>query len=475
MIKELPLSTITTKEEQSNKLSSGYWRSLQELSNSRDNAKQTSNKGIENRVHESGSHLYSRKDFLRLMSASVALAGVVACRRPVQKILPYSKQPEEIVPGIPLYYATSMPFQDTVFGLLVETHEGRPTKIEGNDKHPNSRGVTNIYQQAAILGLYDPDRSRSIRREGQSVLMGDFISFVQENLSNLDAPILVISEESSSPTLLRLKRKFLKDRKNSRWLTYEAFSDKNVIKGCKVAFGKSLRPYCHFDRAKVIISIDDDFLNPSQHKNSVENAHLFSQGRKIFSTSDDMNRLYMIESDYSLTGSNADHRLALKPSDMILFLVALAEQVGGLDLKDSVPIPSTIKEHPWMSVLVREIAKNGEQSLLTAGAHLPVEVHALVGLINYAIGAHENTITYLDMSSYHDNNQEQNIDIDNAIQQIKNGDFHHVIILGGNPVFTLSGVDGFVESLKRTTTIHLSDYYDETSKFQLGISIEAIF
>mgnify|MGYP003112841020 FL=1 len=149
-----------------------YWKSLNELANNKEYQKYAEREFTENATELSDG--VSRRGFLRVMGASVALAGLAACRRPVQKILPYSRQPEDVVPGIPLYYATAMPVQGNLVGLIAENHEGRPTKLEGNDMHPASRGGTSIFNQAAILGLYDPDRSRSPLYNGGKSTVADF-------------------------------------------------------------------------------------------------------------------------------------------------------------------------------------------------------------------------------------------------------------------------------------------------------------
>ena len=180
-----------------------YWKSLNELAQNEEYKKYVEREFPENATEMTDQ--VSRRSFLRVMGASIALAGFASCRKPVQKITPYVRQPENMVLGEPLYYATAMPFQDTATGLLVETHEGRPTKIEGNEEHAGSMGGTNIYNQAAVLGLYDPDRSRSPRLNGESATKDDFVNFAADHFSDRSRSILFISEENSSPTYNRLK------------------------------------------------------------------------------------------------------------------------------------------------------------------------------------------------------------------------------------------------------------------------------
>ena len=205
------------------------------------------------------------------MGASIALAGFTACRRPVQKILPYAQQPEDIVPGIPLFYATAMPFHGNLVGMVVENHEGRPTKIEGNDLHPASHGNTNAYHQATMLEMYDPDRSRFPRRKGEKASGQDFISFAQTFFADTDKRVVVISEANSGITYNASKQTFLSNFPNAQWVSYESFSEENVLEGNKLAFGRRLRSHYNFMNADVVVSLDDDVLAPT-HPNNVEYA-----------------------------------------------------------------------------------------------------------------------------------------------------------------------------------------------------------
>ncbi|MEX2395958.1 MAG: TAT-variant-translocated molybdopterin oxidoreductase, partial [Balneolales bacterium] len=322
-----------------------YWKSLNELAQNEEFVK-----AAEREFPKEASELkdgLSRRNFLQIMGASVALAGLTSCRKPVQKILPLRQQPEHMVPGNPLYYATSMPFKDSVYGLIVETNQGRPTKIEGNPDHPSTLGSTNVFQQAASLELYDRDRSRNIRQGSDTATREEFEAFCSQHFSDTNQRIAFISEASSSPTYTRLKQAALERFPNAEWVTYEPFSDETRMLGNEKAFGQKLRTYHKFDQAKVVLSLDDDFMQLSD--NDVENVKRFSEARRVMATGDDMTRLYSVESAFTLTGSNADHRLRVKAAQIPLFLNALAarlsESVSGLEAYSN--HSNEFSQHAW--------------------------------------------------------------------------------------------------------------------------------
>lgn len=259
------------------------------------------------------------------MGASIALAGIAGCRRPIEKIIPYVSQPEEIIPGVPNYYATTMPFGNSSYGLVVECHEGRPTKIEGNPEHPSTLGASNILIQASILGLYDPDRSKSVMHNGREKSFEDFYAFWSELYStyssNRGKGLAVLSESFSSPTLARYKKEFAKNFPDAIWSTYEPISDENILRAAKNVSGKSLRPIYHYDKADVILSLDSDFLQTESE--NLTAARGFAEGRNINNNNGSMNRLYAVESSYTVTGAMADHRMRLSNYQIGEFLRAL--------------------------------------------------------------------------------------------------------------------------------------------------------
>ncbi len=443
--------------------SPNYWKSLNELARNKEYEK-----FVEREFPENATELndqVSRRSFLRVMGASIAMAGFAACRRPVQKILPYSKMPEDVVPGNPMYYASAMPFQDSLTGIVVENNEGRPSKIEGNDLHPASNGNTDIFGQASILDMYDPDRSRYVRRDGERSSYDDFEKFCQEYFSDTSRNIAFVSEANSSPTYQRLKNQALDQFSNARWITYEPFGEDNALEGTNLAFGQRLRTVNLFDEANVIVSFDDDFINPATHKNSVENTRRFTAGREIASTDDDMSRFYAVESTYTLTGSNADNRLRLKSGHIGQFIYALAaELTGSLNgLSAFNDYENDFSDHEWIEVLAEDLLANMGSSILTVGSDHKPELHATVAAINKALGNDGNTVSYLEVP--HVGDQDNREAFAELTEDLNNGTVDTIVLVGTNPAFTAPSDLNFVEALDNAgEVIHLSDYYDETSK-----------
>ncbi|MEX0904362.1 MAG: TAT-variant-translocated molybdopterin oxidoreductase [Balneolaceae bacterium] len=440
-----------------------YWKSLNELAQNKEYEK-----FVQREFPEDATELtdqVSRRSFLRVMGASIALAGFASCRKPVQKIMPYSRQPEDMVQGVPLFYATSMPFQDTVTGLVVENNDGRPTKLEGNNEHPSSGGGTNIYNQGAILNLYDPDRSHSPKRNGENVSLSDFISFSAEHFSNRDQRVLFISEATSSPTQNRLKQQALRTFTNAEWVTYEPFSENNAVEGTQLAFGQRLRTVNHYGQADVIVALDDDFVSPHRHQNSVENAYRVSANRKVTSVDDTMSRIYSIENNFTATGSYADHRLRLKTSEIEGFTYALAsrlsESVNGLSAYNG--IENEFSDHEWVNTLAEDLLSNRGSSVVSIGKEYKPAAQAAVAAINLALGNNGNTVTYHELP--YRENRDENQAFSDAVREMQNGAVDTVVLIGTNPVFTAPADLNFAEALENTgTKVHLSDYFDETSR-----------
>jgi MoCo/4Fe-4S cofactor protein with predicted Tat translocation signal len=445
----------------SNDTNNTYWRSLNQLAQ---------NEEYRNFLHrefpENGSEMndnLSRRNFLQIMGASVALAGLAACRKPVQKILPFSRQPEDLVPGIPLFYATAAPYPGYVNGLVIETNEGRPTKVEGNELHPDGGGASGIHDQASILDLYDMDRSRNVRRNGEISSWEDFISFAGEHFAERSRNIAFISEDSSSITLNRLKDEALSLFPNSTWVNYEPFGEANLLYGTELAFGNKLRPVNHYDRALVTVSLDHDFLHTSA--NNVESTRRFVRSRNADSTENGMGRLYVVENNFTVTGSMADHRLRIKSGDISGFLYALAaslsERISGLEAFGG--YNNEFAQHSWIAVLTEELMNNRGRSVVTAGSDHEPEIHAVVAVINQALGNVNETVTYhsLPFSLPGDERRAFN----ELVGEIRNGSVDTVVMIGTNPSYTAPFDIGFDEALGGAeTVIHLSTHIDETSR-----------
>src|ERR1700759_1848796 len=282
---------------------SRYWQSLKEASDS-----DPSEKIFQGEFPDGLSEWLdplSRRKFLKLMSASIALAGVGACtRQPLRTIVPYVRQPEEVVPGQPLFYATALTLAGFARGVLVETHEGRPTKIEGNPDHPASRGASDIFMQAEILVLYDPDRSQAVIEDGQVSNWDSFLGYLagraKEWRSNGARGLRVLTRHETSPTFRDQMERLALKYPTAVWHEYEAVPT-NIPDAVY-----------HFDKAEIIFSIGADFLAPSPA--SLVQQRDFAAARRVTDRPQGMNRLYVVESTPTLTGAMSDHRIAIDPN-----------------------------------------------------------------------------------------------------------------------------------------------------------------
>src|SRR5271163_5063132 len=288
-----------------------YWRSLEELAGSpafQEALHREFPKGASEWVDS-----VSRRGFLKVMAASMALAGMPGCvRLPLEPIVPYVRQPEDVIPGRPQFYATAMTLGGYASPLLVESHLGRPTKIEGNDKHPASLGGTDIFAQAHILGLYDPDRSQSVVSMGDQRSWQSFVTAIRGPLNAQKAlqgaGIRILTPTISSPTLADQLRNFLKIYPQAKWHCYEPINRDNVLEGAKLAFGQAVETRYDFSKADVIVSLDADFLSAGFPGNT---RYIRDFAKRRNPDDGKMNRLYVIESTPTSTGAKADHRLPL--------------------------------------------------------------------------------------------------------------------------------------------------------------------
>src|SRR5687768_1261363 len=266
-----------------------------------------------------------------LLCASLSLAGLSGCiRRLVEEIVPYVIAPEDSVPGVPRYYATTMPFRRSAYGLIVESHEGRPTKIEGNPSHPATLGASSARVQASVLGLYDADRSQVVRLKGEQKTWADFVTAWAElskaHAADGGAGLAVLSESFSSPTLARLATEFRTRYPKATWATYEAVSDENRLAGLRSVAGRDVDLMLKIDQASVILALDADPLLTDPEM--IRHTRAFAAGRRAGASGGEMNRLYAVEGVFSLTGAMADHRLRLESRQIAPFVAALAARLA---------------------------------------------------------------------------------------------------------------------------------------------------
>ena len=403
-----------------------------------------------------------RRGFLKLMGASLALAGVTACtRQPEEAIVPYVRQPEELVPGKPLFFATAMPFAGSGVGLLVESHEGRPTKIEGNPDHPSSLGATDLFAQAAILGLYDPDRSQTITHLGEIRTFDSFAAAMQTVLTaqqaSKGAGIRILTETVASPTLGAQLEEFLTRFPQAKWVQWEPFGRHNAREGSRLAFGDYADPQYAIEKADVILSLDADFLCAGN--GGLKHARAFASRRRIDGDRAELSRFYAVESTPTNSGSKADHRLPLRASEIEAFARAVAAAVGVAGA-GSATAPQAAQR--WMGPLVKDLQAARGRSLVIAGEGQSPVVHAIAHAMNAALGNVGTTVSYTATAEVRPANQRAALQ--ELVGEMNAGTVSLLVVLGGNPVYSAPADLNFNTAMQKVALrVHLGLYQDETA------------
>ena len=400
----------------------------------------------------------SRRTFLKVIGASAALAGVTGCRRPVETILPYARKPEEVIPGISSYYATSMPLGGVGHAVLVQSNEGRPTKVEGNPEHPVSQGATDIFTQASVLQMYDPDRSRSVHtRRGDVAARSDWGAFVAEagRLRQRGGRVVVLAEPSASPTVDALRDRYVAAT-GAQWITLGAHLDDTQALGTQAALGQPARMLPRFSDADVIVSLDADFLG-AEDPNSVWNNREYAASRRVDERGS-MSRLYAIESTMTMTGGMADHRLALKAGAVPFAAAAIAQGLGVATGAQSVIGGAT---QPFVDAIVADVRAANGRAVFVAGTTQPAEVHALAAALNGRFGG--SVVEYL--ATGETAVQPVGPQLAALVRDMNAGQVGTLVMLGTNPVYTLPAELGFEAALARVpTSVHVGLYRDESGQ-----------
>ncbi|NQT36690.1 MAG: TAT-variant-translocated molybdopterin oxidoreductase, partial [Planctomycetes bacterium] len=410
----------------------------------------------------------NRRRWLEVMGASLALASVGGCRWETEEILPLVSRPDGYVPGKPLHYATAMDTAGVAEGLLVTSMDGRPIKVEGNPKHPQSLGATGVHAQAAVLPLYDPDRSRQVidqtEDDARSTDWAAFTQFADVHFERLrqakGGGFRVLSAASSSPTLAALRDELLDAFPQAVWHEFEPVTRDNERLGAARVFGNPYRVHPKLAEARVIVCLDADPLG--SHPASVRLAHDFAQSRELSEQKTWMSRLYAVESGYSLSGAAADHRLPLRPAEIAQFASALEAALRGTTFAghdDTSPVGK------FFRAVVEDLlaGENKGHSVVMAGSGQPPAVHAAVHRINALLENVGQTVHYT---------AEPNPDRPTHVDSIRDlaaamagGQVDTLLVLGGNPVYNAPADVEFTEALEKVaTSIHLSLYRDETSR-----------
>ncbi len=452
----------------------GYWRSLEDLGNTPAYRRFADAEFPEEA--QVPTDALSRRRFLQLMGASVAMAGAAGCRWPEERIVPFAARPEGTVPGAARSYATAMDLAGKVGPLLVTSHDGRPLKVEGNPDHPLSGGAADTYAQAAILEMYDPDRSAEVmRRRGgghAKASWDDFLAWAGPHFEQMRARrgrgLAILAERSASPTLAALQARLRDELPEAGWFEYEPLSRDNERLGTGFAFGSPHKVHLDLARADVIACFDADLFG--DHPAALRNARDFALGRRA--EDGGMNRLYVAESCPSSTGAMADHRIPLATS---LVPDALYKLAAELFLHQGVALPAgleTLRDafahadghghaEPWLPALARDLAAHRGRSLVAVGPRMPDHVHALAHLINLALDNAGRTVAY---SADAPRGLAHGAAAADVADGLDKGRIDTLLVLGGNPAFDAPadlGLDALLA--KAPHSVRLGHYEDETS------------
>lgn len=446
----VPLEALTARPAKR------YWRTIEEYAG--DRALQDESCEGEDRPLDD----VSRRRFLQLAAASFAFAGITGCtRQPTEKILPYVIPPEDAIPGRAKFYATAVSTPGGVEGILVESHLGRPTKIEGNPDHPASLGASSVHAQASVLDLYDPDRATVILGEGQQRSWEEFhLAFTQllaPIRANGGAGFHLLTETVTSPVLGAQIQAVLKALPNAKWHQYSPAGPHSARAASMQVFGRPVNTIFHFDRADVVLSLDADFLACGE--NSTRNAHDFAN-RRVRGNRLDMNRLYVVESTMTATGGKADHRLGLRYTDIETFAMNLAAslEVEGL------PSVQSSTDAKWLEAVAKDLRGHRGSCIVIAGSHQSPAVHAFAHAINAQLGNTGKTVTYTDPIEVQPTDEIASLrDLAGTLQR---GQAELLLILGGNPAYNAPADLGFPELLRAAkTSIHVGLHSNETAEW----------
>ena len=434
-----------------------YWRSLDELA---DTAAFSDFMQQEFPREAVGfSEALDRRDFMKLLGASMALAGLTSCVRPVkpyEKIVPYVRAPEEIIPGKPLYFATAITQGGYALGLLAESHQGRPTKLEGNPDHPASLGATDAVTQAAVLSLYDPDRSQEVLNAGSAVNWVDAASALASAAQGDGAGLRILTETVTSPTLTQQLRSITERFPGAQWHQYDPLHADNAFEGAQLAFGEAVQVRYDLSQADTVLSLGADFLGSGPGK--LRYSKDFARRRRALQARDDMNRLYQVESSPSISSILADHRVPLRPADIEGLARALAGELG---IGEASPLPERV-DAALFAALVDDLDRAKGSSVVIAGDDQSPAVHALAHAINSELGNIGTTVIYTEAVEAKPENHLRSIT--SLVADMNAGAVDTLVIIGGNPAYTAPADLDFAAALANvTTSVHLSAYLDETS------------
>src|SRR5437870_4210865 len=419
-----------------------YWRSVGELSDTPEFREWLEREFPAGAAQLEGDE-WSRRGFLKLMGASMALAGfgLNSCRRPEAHLVPFTKSVEWTIPGKFLYYATAMPRRTGAIPLIATTVDGRPIKLEGNPLHQASGGATDTFVQASILDLYDPSRSQRFVHKGKASNRAEFDTYIGKLRDAVTSQqgdgLAFLVGETLSPTRERLRAELEKMFPSMRWCVYEPLLSHEQTTAVQSAFGAGARLISKLDRADVILALDSDFLDCGQ--GDLESVRAFTSRRRVNSSKDSMNRLYVVENRFTLTGAMADHRLRCPASQIAAFTYALAQKIlggtndaglGAVVGNVQTPVGGSSFDEQWLSEAANDLLAKPGASLVLTGPNQPITVQLLVCDINAALKNVGQTLVVRQVSQ-----NPRTIDISQLASDINDGRIKQLFILGGHPVY----------------------------------------
>ena len=462
--KQLDLAAVRARLEAAR--GQAYWRSLEDLAASPGFKELLEREFPQQAIGWSADEddVEGRRNFLKLMGASLALGGMAACtRQPTEHIMPYVRQPEELIPGRPLFFATATTLNGVSQGVLAESHEGRPTKIEGNPDHPASLGACDAFSQASVLELYDPDRSQTVLFDGEVRAWGDFFGALRaalaEQTAKKGAGIRILTETITSPSVADQIRQIRLLYPSLKWHQWEPAGPHSARAGARLAFGQPVNTHYDLSQADVIVALDSDFL--ASGAANLRYARQFASRRRVREGTTAMNRLYVIEPMPTATGSKADHRLSLRAGDVEEFAWALATGLGAANGPKSGDNADIYK---WIGPIARDLERHPGASAVLAGEYQPPIVHALAHVINASLGNAGKTVFYTDPIEA--SPVDQLASLQDLVKDLDAGAVDLLLILGGNPAFNGPVELGMRDRLEKAKLrVHLSLFNDETSEF----------
>ena len=432
-----------------------YWRSLDQLADTPE-----FRKWVEREFPEDAAAVLdgnSRRTMLKIMAASFGLAGLAACSRPEVRLAPQARGRYDYIPGAPYNYTSVFALGGHASGVVVQTNEGRPTKIEGNPDHPASLGAATALAQGSVLGVYDPDRAKMVLEGGKESSWEKFEAAVKALSLGDGSGLRFLSGTVVSPTLESQRAEALKKWPKAQWVEYESIARDNERAGAMLAFGQAVHVHPQFDKAKVILSLDYDFLGTDYPTPLA--TKLFSKNRHVDSEEDldKISRLYVVESQFSLTGANAEHRLRMRGADVEAFAVSVVQRLSGI----GIGTPATDKNGKFLAALAKDLRDAGKEALVVAGPRQPASVHAAAHFINQMLGAETVTYTKAPTTDRVDSGVEA---LKKLTGEMTAGQVSAIIIVGGNPAYTAPADLQFGAALaKVANSIYLGAEDDETA------------